>query len=187
MKHAWIVAAAGLSLAGCVTYDDAQREAAAGREDYLIVQERMRRLEGRMEGVELEISRLQSNLETLRAASSRAGSSESLALQSRVEDLDRRLRSLDAARQQDKQEIVDTLSKKIAQLVGASSSSGSAKKQSGSRKTGPSTGYEHEVQPGESLSAIAAAYGVSTKIIMEDNGIQDANKLRVGQKLFIRD
>ncbi|MBP7830783.1 MAG: LysM peptidoglycan-binding domain-containing protein [Kiritimatiellae bacterium] len=187
MKQAWIIAAAGLSLAGCVTYDDAQREAAAGREDYLLVQEKMRRLEGRMEGVELEISRIQANMDTLRATQSRADSSESMALQSRIEDLDRRIRALDAARQQDKQELVDTLSKKIAQLVGSSSSSGSAKKQSGSRKTGPSTGYEHEVQPGESLSAIAAAYGVSAKVIMEDNGIQDANKLRVGQKLFIRD
>ncbi|HOW98501.1 MAG TPA: LysM domain-containing protein [Kiritimatiellia bacterium] len=187
MKQAWIVAAAGLSLAGCVTYDDAQREAAAGHEDYLLVQEQMRRLDGRLEGVELEISRLQTNLETLRAGQSRADTSETQAIQARVEDLDRRLRALDAARQQDKQEIVDSLSKKIAQLVGSASSGSSAKKQSGSRKSGPSTGYEHEVQPGESLSAIAAAYGVSSKVIMEDNGITDPDKLRVGQKLFIRD
>ena len=187
MRRACLTVAAGLCLAGCATYDDSPRQAMAGREDYLLLQEENRKLAGRMEGVELEISRLQANLETLRDNQGRAAQSESQALQARVDELDARLRSLDAARERDKQEIVDNLTKKIAQLVSSPASAGAAKKQSGTRRTGPSTGYEHEVQPGESLSAIAAAYGVSTKIIMEDNDIKDANKLRVGQKLFIRE
>ncbi|MBU1692462.1 MAG: LysM peptidoglycan-binding domain-containing protein [Verrucomicrobia bacterium] len=185
MRGSWIVAV-GLCLAGCMTHDDSQRQAMAGREDYLLVQEELRRLAGRMEGVELEISRLQANLETLRGSQARSAQSETRALQTRLEELEGRLRAVDTAREKDKQEIVDSLSKKIAQLV-STPAAGAAKKQSGARRTGPSTGYEHEVQPGESLSAIAVAYGVSVKVIMEDNDIKDANRLRVGQILFIRD
>ena len=48
-------------------------------------------------------------------------------------------------------------------------------------------GYEHVVQPSESLSEIASAYGTRVKVIVDENGITDPNRLRVGQKLFIPD
>ncbi|MBQ7251970.1 MAG: LysM peptidoglycan-binding domain-containing protein [Kiritimatiellae bacterium] len=41
------------------------------------------------------------------------------------------------------------------------------------------------VKPGDALSKIAAAHGVKTKALMEANGIKDANKIRIGQKLKI--
>ena len=41
------------------------------------------------------------------------------------------------------------------------------------------------MQAGESLSAIASAYGVTIKTILDNNEIKDPNRLRVGQKLFI--
>ena len=97
---------------------------------------------------------------------------------------------MDAARERDKQEIVDKLSSKITQIVGSSKSSGSsARKQSAKKSSSSSsqTGYEHEVQAGETLSAIAAAYGVTSKVILDNNDIKDPNRLRVGQKLFIPD
>jgi len=185
-RYLWIVLAAGLGLTGCATYDDTRREAASGREDYLLLQEEVRRLSGRMEGMQLEVDRWRTELDALRQQAGQAGQAEARALQGRVDELENRLRAVDAARERDKQELVDSLSKKISQLV-STPSAGSAKKQSGARRTGPSTGYEHEVKPGESLSAIAAAYGVTVKVIMEDNGIKDANMLKVGQTLFIRD
>ena len=43
------------------------------------------------------------------------------------------------------------------------------------------------VQPGESLSKIAAAYGVRMDVIVEENGLSDPGNIRVGQKLFIPD
>lgn len=42
---------------------------------------------------------------------------------------------------------------------------------------------EYVVQPGESLSKIAAKHGVSTRELAELNHITDPNKLRAGQKL----
>jgi LysM repeat protein len=41
------------------------------------------------------------------------------------------------------------------------------------------------VAPGETLSAIAQAYGARSADIIEANGLQSADMLRVGQKLFI--
>lgn len=43
----------------------------------------------------------------------------------------------------------------------------------------------HVVQPGETLSAIAARYGVSVYTLTRYNGISNANYLRVGQVLTI--
>lgn len=45
----------------------------------------------------------------------------------------------------------------------------------------------HAVRAGESLASIAAAYGVTVSSIVEANGIQDANLIKVGQELVIPD
>lgn len=49
------------------------------------------------------------------------------------------------------------------------------------------SGYSHTVEAGQTLSAIALAYKVSVKAIMQANNITDPTKLRVGQTLFIPD
>lgn len=168
---------------GCVTLaNDADQMQT--REDMLIVQDKMQKLDGRIEGLELEVEHLRRAVD-----SARSGPSPIQPLQTRLDDLETRIRAVDAARERDKQEIVDKLSSKIAQIVSSSKSSGSssARKQ-GSKKSpssGSQTGYEHEVQSGETLSAIAAAYGVSTKVVLDNNDIKDPNRLRIGQKLFI--
>ena len=46
-------------------------------------------------------------------------------------------------------------------------------------------GWEHVVEPGETLSAIAVAYGTTTQSILQANHLQNANSIRVGQKLFV--
>lgn len=48
-----------------------------------------------------------------------------------------------------------------------------------------STQRIHIVQPGETLTAIAARYGVSPQAVMQANGIQNPNRIRSGQKLII--
>ena len=190
MKHSFLrrillaapCAALLAGTSGCVTLtDDAEQMQA--REDMLIVQDKMQKLDGRIEGLELEVERLHQEVNASRSAPSPVQP-----LQARLDDLETRIRAVDAARERDKQEIVDKLSSKITQIVGSSKSSGSsARKQSAKKSSSSSsqTGYEHEVQAGETLSAIAAAYGVTSKVILDNNDITDANRLRVGQKLFI--
>lgn len=186
MKRVGITALVAL-LCGCVTYESGYRPEPATRDEIIALQEDQRRLSSRVEGLELEISRISSELAALRARTTQAADAGSRALEARIAELDARLRALDAAREKDKQELLDSLSRKIAQIMSAPATS-TKKPAAGERKTtGPMTGYEHVVQPGETLSAIAAAYGVSVKVIMEDNDIKDPNRLRVGQKLFIRD
>jgi len=47
------------------------------------------------------------------------------------------------------------------------------------------TATEHVIKSGESLSKVAAHYGLTTRELAELNGIKDANKIRIGQKLTI--
>ena len=169
---------------GCVTLSNDADQMQA-REDMLIVQDKMQKLSGRIEGLELEVERLRRDVDA-----ARSGPSPVQPLQARLDDLETRIRAVDAARERDKQEIVDKLSTKLTQIVSSSKPSGSSAKKQGSKKSsssGSQSGYEHEVQAGDTLSAIAAAYGVSSKVILDNNDIKDPNRLRVGQKLFIQE
>ncbi|MCF7838219.1 MAG: LysM peptidoglycan-binding domain-containing protein [Candidatus Marinimicrobia bacterium] len=53
------------------------------------------------------------------------------------------------------------------------------------RSPGTGYGYEHTVQPGETLSAIAAAYKVSSRAIIDANNLTKPDFLQAGQVLFI--
>ncbi len=172
--------------AGCVTVDET--ELTQIRQDILRVQEDMRKLSGRIEGVELENQQARSELDNVRAGLSRNNQSQSQAFQSGIEDLNRRISALEAGRERDKQEIIDRLTKKIAEIIKASSGpTARPAPPSGGKKPAATSGYgyEHEVKAGETISAIAAAYGVKPSVILEANNIQDATKIRVGQKLFV--
>jgi LysM repeat protein/D-ribose pyranose/furanose isomerase RbsD len=61
-----------------------------------------------------------------------------------------------------------------------------AKRQEAARKSAPArAGGAHTVHAGETLTTIAARYGVSVQALMEKNQITDAKSLREGQKLAI--
>lgn len=175
-------------LTGCLaTYGQAAVEQeAALRQDMALLQEQNRRLEGRLEGMELEIERVSRAVDQLRATPGGPSVAEVQALQSRIALLEGQLRGLDAAREKDRQEIINSLSSKLTQIVGPASS-GRAKPAASQnrRSSGPQEGYEHTVESGQTLSAIAAAYGVSTKSIVDANNLARPDQLRVGQKLFI--
>jgi membrane-bound lytic murein transglycosylase D len=69
-----------------------------------------------------------------------------------------------------------------------SSSSRSLTSSAGSSKPKPkSKKVTHTVRKGEALSTIASRYGVNTSDVMRWNGIKNANKVYVGQKLTIYD
>ena len=46
-------------------------------------------------------------------------------------------------------------------------------------------GWEHVVEAGQTISAIAVAYGTTTQSILKANNMQNADSIRAGQKLFI--
>lgn len=174
-------------LTGCFATYGVQQTEAALREDMRLLQEENSRLRGRLEGYDLEIERLSRSLEALRSAPGGATMSDVQTLQQRIASLESQLRALDAARERDRKEMIDTLTTRISQVVGASSKPRPAASASTSRPrpSGPQEGYEHVVEAGQTLSAIASAYNVSSKSIIDANNLANPNALRVGQKLFI--
>jgi chromosome segregation ATPase len=59
------------------------------------------------------------------------------------------------------------------------------KRRETARKAGPARGGQHIVRAGETLTTIAARYGISLQTLMEANRITDANSIREGQKLSV--
>jgi len=181
-----IALCAAAASTGCMMTPYAAAEEEAARQAEIgMLREQVRRVEGRIEGIELELDRLRGDIDLVRSKPTGPSQGDVEALQSRLAGLESQIRSVDSARQKDRQEIIDSLSGKIASLVGSSRPSRPAAAAPVRRATGPQEGYEHVVEPGQTLSAIAAAYNVSSKSIVDANNLTKPDQLRVGQKLFI--
>ncbi len=181
-----VLGAAGIAFSlitsGCTTYGSArQRQLTHEREDMLLIREDIRRLAGRIETLETETDQLYRELTALREEQARGTENQRQDTDRRLNDLERRIAEVDRTREKDKQEIVDRLSRTIEQIIASTAQR--------DRTRGPRAasgyGYEHTVQPGETLSQIAAAYGVTARVIIEANDIRNPDMLRVGQVLFI--
>ena len=180
-----LLASGGILLftSGCVTYQDQRtRQAVQEREDVLLVQEDLRRLSGRIEGLELELERLRRAVEQQRSDLARTADAQAQGAETRLAALERRIQEVDRARENDKKEIVERLSQTIEQLMRSQQAGRQATQ---ARTTHSGYGYEHVVGPGETLSHIAQAYGVTTRVIIEANNLKNPDRLQVGQQLFI--
>lgn len=167
---------ATLLLSGCMTYTPpGQRRAVAQREDQLLLEERFSKLEGRIEGLESNLDRIDRAL--LKMERETGSSDEIRMLQSELKGLQQQITALDSARIKDRKEVVDHMSKEVAKLIQQTSSS--------QNQAGSGYGREHTVGPGQTLSEIAAAYGVKTSAIIKANSLKNPDRLQVGQTLFI--
>ena len=176
----------GAVCAGCTTLPEEQEPPPASQADVNYLREELRRLVARLDASEAELGRVQGDVLASRSASpAYASAAQVQALQTQVEDLQRQIRAVDAARAQDKQAIYDDISKKIATIL--KSPSASAASRPAKPRSSSQTGIEHVVQPGESLSKIASAYGVKMQVIVEENNLKSPDAIYVGQKLFIPD
>jgi LysM repeat protein len=182
MTHRWAIltfaATSALLLAGCATYTDLQSTELTAQQNYELMREDYQRLKGKVEGLEMQLEQLRGDMDRARSGPA----SQVQALQGSLDQLDQRLRAEESARQRDKQEIIDSLSGKITKII--STAAPAPRPKTAARRAG-GDGYEHVVEPGQTISAIAAAYGVKASDIMEANGISDPGKLRAGQKLFV--
>ena len=172
--------------AGCVTMQDSS-EVTQQQEDMLLLKEDLNRTKGKLETMEMEYQRLVRELDTMQGAAVNSKGTASTT-QARIDELERRLNVLESTRAKDRQAIVDQLSGKMAEIISDKPTGKSASKtKSAPTKTGQTTttGYEHVVKDGETLSAIAIAYKVKTGVIIEANKLQSPYTLRTGQKLFI--
>ena len=177
-------------LAGCITLDD-PGASAAEQEDIRMLREDLNRVKGQMETVEMENRRMANAVEKLRAAA--ADPRDQAALQERLDNLERQLQAVNAAREKDKQAIVDQISSRIAEIMskGAGrptpthSAPATPRPAPAASPEGATSAGEHIVKPGETLSSIAAIYKIKTGALIEANDIKDQDNLRAGQKLVI--
>lgn len=91
-------------------------------------------------------------------------------VEKRIDALETRLERLDQQRAQDREDIIETLSQRMTEVMAARPSS---------------SGRTHTVARGETLSAIAAAYRVNSRAIIQANNLSNPDNLRVGQELVI--
>ncbi len=163
-----------LSLTGCQTLMQQQRsqrvrqysELELLRRDVAQLKEQVRELMGSRE-------RAYQEAEAARAASETTARQ----LGARMDALEQAQKASAARQDQQKQDIISTLSAKISGLL---------KKQTPT-PSGPThaRGREHTVEEGQTLSEIARAYGTKMSVIQKANNISNPNSLRVGQVLFI--
>ena len=186
--HLWPLAL-GLALvgAGCTTLPEANEPPPASKADVNYLREEIRRLAARADAADAELGRVQGDALSARSSQpAYASAAQIQSAQTQLDDLQRQIRALDAARVQDKKDVYDDISKKISTILKSSASS-SAAARSAKPRSASQTGIEHVVQPGESLSKIAAAYGAKVPALVEENGLKNADSIFVGQKLFIPD
>jgi LysM repeat protein len=156
-------------LSGCETLQTPQqRQQAAARQTAAtrMAEERVHRLQGRVESVEMENARLVQEMQKLRA--------EVRSCNSQVAQLSSSMKSLEAKQARGSQEVVRRVEGLLKKSVASHPSS----------KPSRGAGREHIVEAGHTLSAIASAYGTTVSAIKKANNLKSDN-IYVGQKLFI--
>ena len=179
------------------------------------LQRQLRSVQSELEGVGMSVSTVsQRSEENERAANARG--QDAIAMRGDLADLERRVSALESALAKvpgtvssalasEHQAIVSDVNKALAAseqrtnkaIRDAVRTSSASRPASGGGQSGggraaasspPRSGefYEWTVEPGQTLSQISAAFGVPVQTIMNDNGIKDAAKIRVGQKLWIQ-
>ena len=159
-------------LSGCETLQtpqqrqqDAARRQAAQRQQ----EERVHRVSGQVESVEMENARLLQEIQSLR---NQVG-----AMNSQISQLNSKMNSLDARQKKEMSNLIAEVEVLLKKSVASRpSSSGSL--------TNRSPGREHVIESGHTLSAIASAYGTTVKAIKSANNLK-SDSIYVGQKLFI--
>jgi len=155
-------------LTGCETIQtpqqrqqDAARQQAASRYS----EERVNRLKGQVESIEMENARLTQEVQQLR--------SEVRAYSSQISQLNSNMQALEAKQAREAQEVINRVEGLLKKTVASNSSAPSR-----------GAGREHVVEAGHTLSAIAQAYGTSVDAIKKANNLK-SDSIYVGQKLFI--
>lgn len=160
-------------LSGCVTTQEQRTERLQVKVDQQALLFRVEQLEAQLEDQSQAAQHVLSQLDALRG--------DIAGLQAAIEMQQRKtadgLAAEQTARNKDKQEIIEHLSRKVAELI--------AQQNAARQSLRGESGYEHTVQSGETLSQIAAAYKVTVNAIVKANDISNPDNVRAGTKLFI--
>lgn len=169
---------------GCVTtrqtpeeirMEEQRRQAMQLRERERKEAEARREIQLSVEDADAQIQELRGELQRIHKETERERTRDLQRLESRISALEVSLKRLDEQRQKDREEIVNVLTNRISEVM--------RQQQATARPV--ARGETHVVAAGETLSAIAAAWEVSTQAIIRANNLRNADVLRVGQTLVI--
>ncbi len=160
---------------GCETLSGQQR-----RQREIRVQNDIRNLKASVARLEQRLAGIEEGREDVYAQLSSTQDSRAKAEarhRAELEALESQLAAQRAAQDKMRKELATDLSKKMEKIIKSQTATG----------VGNVPGVVHRVESGETLSAIAAAYGVKSKSIIKANRLKNPDDLRVGQKLVIPD
>lgn len=135
------------------------------------IKARLERIEEQLDGITQAEEDIYRQLQDL----TRTGGQRDSKVDSRLTQLEQESRAAAAERKKMREDLVETLSRRVAEVINAPADPPGRTER----------GYEHTVKEGETLSEIAAAYGVTVEAIARANGISNPNSIRAGGKLFI--
>ncbi len=170
MKHGFILSVSSvmLVLCGCETIQTPQqRQRASARQQAAarMSEERMYKVQGRVESMEMEYGNLTRQIQQLQE--------QVRSSNSQIAQLNSQMQSLEAKQAREMKEVVSRVEKLLGQAVASRPSSSSR-----------GAGYEHVVEARQTLSVIAQAYGTTVSAIKKANNLKN-DTIYVGQKLFI--
>ena len=131
------------------------------------------RLEQRLDGIEAGREDVYEQISDSQASRERSATQHA----TEIEALNSKLIAQKKAQALREKQMVSNLSKTMAGII----------EKSAATSGGSVSGVEHPVQAGETLSEIAAAYGVKTKAIIKANRMKNPDDLKIGQLLIIPD
>lgn len=158
-------------LCGCETLQtpqQRQQQAARQQATARMNDERMYKMQGQVDSVDMEISRLTQNIQQLQ--------DQIRSCNSQIDQLNSNMQALQAKQAREMQETLNRVEQLLSKVTASRPTSSSSSHQ------GP--GREHIVEKGHTLSAIAQAYGTTVEAIKKANNLKNDN-IYVGQKLFI--
>ncbi len=177
---AWILPPILLS-SGCVTAypDTAATEQARLRTEVSYLNQNFERMQNRLDVVQEEQEQLLRELDRLRNTVERDHQAEQTRLR---DEMEKRFAAFEQERETERNYIIEQVTQRIAAHLEQAGTRTSA---AGAGRT--EHGRYHEVRAGETLSEIAAAYQVRANVIAQANDLENPDRLRVGQRLFIPD
>jgi LysM repeat protein len=138
-----------------------------------LLNEERRRTQLLIEDNDVQMRSIQPDIQQTRSAlSEKANNRDIEQLEKRLSAIERQLQDLERKRAQDREEIIEILSQRMAKVMA-------------SQQPAASPSRSHVVAQGETISTIASAYRVSSQAIIRANNITNPNTIRIGQTLII--
>ena len=153
-----------------------------------------------IEDLDVRVETLRQDLQRVSAGAGAVSPEDLRMVQDRMGRLEQQLADLKAGQSREQELLLLKVSEQVNKSMkeylsgnppparaAASPAAGVRTPSSTGARTAPTAerGWEHQVEAGQTLSAIAVAYGTTTQAILKANNMQNADSIRVGQKLFI--